>query len=497
MTYSKSLPRHNKKGFSDSPTINFDLLYELSYMSSIATTGLPRREIFDLASKLPCSAAQYIQEVNLISNKFRYDYATSCRIVGEKVKDETVKSFLLRLSSSLSSGEKETNFFAQEAKTQASAFINDYERRVESLRKWSEAYAALVVSAALIVMVAAVSMLIYPVGLGFIVGLTCVTIVVGIIGAWMVYLSSPKEIRIHTRTAYCQARNRVRGFEKVLLPIAVVTLVALLLARVDLGWVLMAVSAILLPVGIISVLFERQVNKKDRDISTFLRSLGNISSATGIPISHAVSRMDIRSTANLSKDIKRLRSRIASKIKPDLCWQRFAIESGSELIYRSVRMFYDATRLGGDPEAVGERSSILAQSMDFLRAKRGQVSSSFNFLAMGIHASLVGLLVFVTQIVTTFGTMVAGVYEEAVAGAPGRSMDVFGFNFENVEILNALTLPCLLVMAAATAFAVNATDGGTRQRLYMYLAITFGLSGLAMVLVPQVTGLLFSTISIN
>ena len=207
--------------------------------------------------------------------------------------------------------------------------------------------------------------------------------------------------------------------------------------------------------------------------------------------------MDTRSTAALSTDVKRLRSRIASRIKSDLCWQRFAVETGSELIYRSIRMFHDATRLGGEPEAVGERSSVLAQSMDFLRAKRGQVSSSFNFLAIGIHASLVALLVFVTQIVTTFGTMVAGVYEEAVAGAPGRSLDVFGFNFQNVHILNTMTLPCLLVLAGATAFAVNATDGGTRQRLYMYMAITFGMSGAAMVIVPQITDMLFATISIK
>ena len=262
MTYSKSSPKRSKKGFSDSPTISFDLLYELSYMSSIATTGLSRREIFDLASQLPCSAAQYIREVTLLSNKFRYDYATSCRMVGEKAKDETVKSFLLRLSSSLSSGEPETNFFAQEAKTQAAAFINDYERRVESLRKWSEAYAAMVVSAALIVMVAAVSMLIYPVGMGFIVGLTCVTIAVGVLGAWMVYASSPKEVRIHSQTPFCSAQNRTKRFEKILLPIAAVTLAALLIARVDLGWVLLVISAIVLPIGISSIFFERQVNKK-------------------------------------------------------------------------------------------------------------------------------------------------------------------------------------------------------------------------------------------
>jgi archaeal flagellar protein FlaJ len=497
MTYSKSSHKPSKKGFSDSPTVGVDLLYELSYMSSIATTGLPRREIFELAGQLPCSASQYLREVNLLTNKFRYDYATACRMVGEQVKDETVKSLFLRLSSSLSSGEKETTFFAQEAKTQANAYINDYERRVESLRKWSEAYAAMVVSAALIVMVAAVSMLIYPVGMGFIIALTCITIAVGVIGAWMVYISSPKEMKIHAGTSFCSSQNRTRLLEKILIPVAAVTLVALLIARVELGWILIVTSSMLVPVGISSIFFERQVSKKDRDISTLLRSLGNISSATGIPISNAISRLDVRSTAALIPDVKRLRSRIASKIRPDLCWQRFAVESGSELIYRSVRMFHDATRLGGDPEAVGERSSILAQSMEFLRAKRGQVSSSFNFLAMGIHASLVALLVFVTQIVTTFGTLVAGVYQDAVAGAPNRSLDVFGFNFQNVGILNTLTLPCLLVLAGATAFAVNATEGGSRQRLYLYMAITFGMSGIAMVAVPQVTHMLFSTISIK
>jgi len=466
-------------------------------MSAIATTGLPRRQIFELAAQLPCSASKYIREISLLSEKFRYDYATSCRMVGEKAKNESVKSLLLRLSSSLSSGESEANFFKQEANIQADAFRNDYERRVESLRKWSEAYAAMVVSAALIVMVAAVSMLIYPVALGFIVSLTCVTIAVGVLGAWMVHQAAPKEIRIHEGVSYCASQKRTRRIERVLLPAAIVTFAVMFLARVDLGWILVVISLMVAPIGIYSLFFENQVSKKDRDIGTFLRSLGNISSATGIPISQAVGRMDLRSTGSLGPNIKTLRSRLASKIKPDMCWKRFSVETGSEIIYRSVRMFHDATRLGGDPEAVGERSSILAQSMDFLRAKRGQVSSSFNWLAMGIHASLVCLLVFVTQIVTTFGTVVAGIYQEAIANAPNRSLDVFGFNFGNVQLLKTLTLPCLLVMAAATAFAVNSTDGGTRQRLYLYLGITFGMSGIALIAVPQITGALFSSITIK
>ena len=497
MSYSKSLPRPKQKDSSDDGAISFDLLYQLSYMSSIAAAGLPRRQIFDLASQLPCSTAHYMKEINTLSEKFRYDYSMSCRIVGEKSKNQSVKSLLLRLSSSLSSGEKESNFLAQEAQVQADHFKNDYETRVESLRKWSEAYAAMIVSASLIVMVAAVSMLIYPVGIGFIVTLTCITVAVGALGSWMIYRVAPREVRIHPAYKYCIVQNRVRNTERILLPLAGVSSVIMLIAGVPLGWILVVASALILPVGVFSLLFERQVNRKDQDISSFLRSLGNISSATGITTSLALTRMDMRSTKALVSDVKKLRSRIASKIKPDLCWQRFSVETGSELIYRSVRMFHDATRLGGDPEEVGERSSLLAMSMDFLRAKRGQVSSSFNWLAMGIHASLVGLLVFVTEIVTTFGKIVAGVYEEAVADAPNRSMDVFSFSFGNVHILNNLTLPCLLILAVTTAFAVNSTDGGTRQRLYLYLAVTLGMSGFAMVVVPQITTMLFSSVSIK
>ena len=288
MSYSKSSHKHNNRDSSDSPTISFDLLFELSYMSAVATTGLPRRQIFELAAQLPCSAAKYFKEISLLSEKFRYDYATSCRMVGEKTKNQSVKSLLLRLSSSLSSGESEINFFKQEANIQADAFRNDYETRVEALRKWSEAYAAMVVSAALIVMVAAVSMLIYPVAMGFIVSLTCITIAVGVLGAWMVHQAAPKEIRIHGGSSFCASQKRTLRIERVLLPVAGITMIILLIARVDLGWVLLVTALMLAPIGIYSILFENQVSKKDRDIGTFLRSLGNISSATGIPISQAV-----------------------------------------------------------------------------------------------------------------------------------------------------------------------------------------------------------------
>ncbi|MBM3155743.1 MAG: archaellar assembly protein FlaJ [Chloroflexi bacterium] len=496
MNFSKFWPKRSRKESSNinGDYLGYDLFYQLSYMSSIAAAGLPRSQIFEFAAQLPCSSSRYFAEINLLCKQMRYDYAVACRIVGESAKEESVKSLLLRLSSSLGSGEPESEFLAQEAKIQAEAFKNEYERGVESLRKWTEAYAALIVSAALIVMVAAISMLIYPVAIGITVALVGVTIMVSILGAWAIYRVSPKEVRVHNQSLYCPAHRRARQLAGILLPIAVAAFFVLVLIGAGLGWGLMVAGVLMLPVGVAGLIFDRQVTKKDTDISTFLRSLGNVASAIGITVSNALDRLDLRSTANLSGDVKRLRSRLISRLRPELCWQRFSVETGSETIYRSVKMFHDATRLGGDPEEVGGRSSLIAMSLDFLRAKRGQVSSSFVLLVLGMHAALVALLLFVVQVLNIFSKTVEGVYTQAVEGAPSGVLDVFGFSFENVHILGTLVLPVILVMAGANAFAIKAADGGNRFKLFVYLGVTLSLSGAALVFVPIAASKIFSSI---
>jgi flagellar protein FlaJ len=499
MNFLKFWPKRRNREFSKEGPVNseylsFDLFYQLSYMSSIAAAGISRSQIFEFASKLPCSSSRYFGEIHFLAKQMRYDYAVACRTVGEAAQDDQVRSLLLRLASSLGSGENEADFLAQEAEVQAEAFKNEYERGVESLRKWTEGYAALIVSAALIVMVAAISMLIYSVATSFTITLVGVTICVAVIGAWAIYRVAPKEVRIHSHSSKCTAYGRTRWLARLLVPVAFVCFFTTLLAGFGLGWALIVASILIFPIGVTGILFDRQVRKKDTDISTFLRSLGNVASAVEITVSNALERLDLRSTANLANDVNRLHSRLTSRLKPEICWQRFSLETGSETIFRSVKMFNDAARLGGDPEEVGERSSLVAMTLDFLRARRAQVSSSFTILAFGMHAALIALLVFVVHVILFFGRTVEGVYSEAVAETQARAVDVFAFNFESVRLLEVLTLPCILVMSVSTAFAVKAADGGNTYKLFGYLAMTLGLSGIGLVTVPMIVNKIFSSV---
>ena len=61
-------------------------------------------------------------------------------------------------------------FLARETEIQLEQYSRKYERDLESLRKWTDAYVALMVSVTLVVVVSLVSMMIYSVGTVFILG---------------------------------------------------------------------------------------------------------------------------------------------------------------------------------------------------------------------------------------------------------------------------------------------------------------------------------------
>src|SRR4030043_470110 len=99
-------------------------------MSTIAAAGVPRDQVFGRSAELQCSSAEYFKKVELARKRLKYDYARACRAVGEPLKDNEMKGLLLRLSSSLISGEPEADFLTREAHARA----EDYEKDRKSTR---------------------------------------------------------------------------------------------------------------------------------------------------------------------------------------------------------------------------------------------------------------------------------------------------------------------------------------------------------------------------
>ena len=410
-------------------------------MSAIATAGVPRGVIFAEAARLPYVSSRYFADVNTLCSQLNYDYAEACKLVGEAAAVGEVKSLLLRLSSSLSSGESETVFFNREAHVQAESYGNEYERQIESTRKWTDSYVALIVSASLIIIVAVISMMIYQVGLVMVLGLAGLTATVTVAGAWIIYRAAPKERKTHALPERSREQRLARKLFKLLLPLAITVGALSVLLGLDLGWTMILVAVLLMPVGLMGRLDYRKIDKRDADIAAFLRVLGGVTKATGTTLTEALSRIDIRATGSLAPEVKKLYVRVDSGIDPELCWQKFVAETGSELVDRAVRIFWDGTNKGGDPEEVGARASFFAMNTALLRAKRRMVSATFEWLSIPMHGAIAGLLIFIVQIMNLFSKVIVDLQPERAANSQSLpELSVGNFQGADLTILNRACL---------------------------------------------------------
>jgi len=483
-----------KNSSEDEEVSGFDFYYHLIYMAAIAGAGISRSRLFQLASQLPSASSRYFQMVYTTVQGLTYTYPEACSLVGESARSEQVKSFLLRFSNTLSSGEPEAEFLPKEAQVQEENYANEYERDVESLRKWTDAYAALLISVTLIIVINLVSTLIYDIGSGLMIAMIAIAILIGFGGAWVLWRAAPKEVRNVPLAQGSREQRLSLRLCRILVPAAVILCLLLLLLGVKLGLVLILSSLLLLPLGIVSIIADKRIVKKDEEIGPFLRSLGGMATSTATTLSNALIRVDLDPFPSLKQDIARLRYRIQALIDPNLAWRRFMAETGSKLISQSTGIFLDAVNLGADPGTVGFYCSRFANRIYMLRAHRTVVSSTFVWLTMVMHAAAVALLVFIIEVISKFLSLIQTVKmpEQSLQTSQMLVLPIPLLTYNNLQIqfLYQLTTLTILLLTGANALALIAVDGGHILKVSYYLCLLLFIAGTCLLLVPPIVSLI-------
>jgi flagellar protein FlaJ len=477
----------------DVQSLHLDLFCHLTYMAAIATSGISREGLFRYSSQLPIQTAHYFKKVSVVAKAFNHDYAESCRIVGDAVKEIDAKSFLLRLGGALSSGEDISIFLEKEAEVASEKYCDRYEGQLESLKKWTDAYVALIMTAAIVVVMTVVTLIMGSGNTSFILGFGTLTVLVTLAGVWLIYSSAPRENKTHNLPIRSREMNMARFFFRFNVPVGIVLVVASLIAKLPLGASLLIASVFLFPIGMSAIMDDARVAKYEGDIGGFLRSLGGVAQATSITINEALSRLDFRSMVSLKEAVNLLYARIQAGIDARLCWDRLVGETGSELVVRSTRIFLDSIAIGGQAERVGRESSTFALKISLLRIKRNIINSGFLWLAGIMHIVLVALVLFIFEIMGQFGKLVQTIMPVG-ATVPGMpAFGLFDIASSQMGMLHFMVIGIIMVLTVANAVAVYATAGGHYYKIFFYLAITLGISGSAMLLLPRVVEIMFKT----
>ncbi len=489
-----SLKGSRKKGGSNR-LMSFDLYYQLSYMSTVAASGVPRDQIFERSAELQCTSAEYFRRVQLARTRLKYDYARACRAVGEPLKEEDVKGLLLRFSSSLISGEPEVDFLTREARARADDYENEYGRNLEAMRMWTDAYVSLILSAVLVVVIGIVSTMIWKIETAMVIAMAFIAVATTAVGVWLIWLVSPKESMV-LRWPGSKEQKLVSRLFKLLVPVALGIAALLLISVQNLGLVLIVAAAIIFPIGFIISRDDRNISRRDDEVGVFLRSLGGVCTALGTTVGSAMDRLDLDAINVLRGSVKNLHTRLKAGIRSKLSWKKFIDETGSELANRSVGMFYDAIEVGGSAGQAGQHAADYASRIALLRAKRRTIAGPFRWLCLTMHTAVIIILVFITEVIVAFGGMVG----QAEANLPKTSdtpalSTLSSFNLSGLALMHQMVLPLVLIFTIANAIAPSLADGGSKYKILSNLGFTAAISGVCLLVLPSVAGALFASVA--
>jgi flagellar protein FlaJ len=356
----------------------------------------------------------------------------------------------------------------------------------------------MMVSCSLVVVVALISNMIYNLGSGFMLMIEGVAIVASVLGAYLIYRIAPYDPIVHNMEMKSEEQERLSLAAKVCFPAAALISVGAFFLF-GMGVAFVAGGLLILPVGIMTLKLEQKIDARDRDIADFLRSLGGVTAARGATVIESLHHIDARAIGALEPELKRLLTRVACGLNTGLCWTRFMADTGSELVHRVVRSFWDGCDWGGEPEKVGKYSSDMALRVWLLRAKRKLVSSTFNYVVIPMHIALMGTLVFITEVVSAFNDKLldAQALSQSENTSSIRPEDIgipeaLAFQSFDTGFLKIIVMVVIVCLTFVNAFAARSASGGHRYKTALFGAFTMVSSGLILLIVPPIAASMFS-----
>jgi len=513
MTSTNSSPKRIAKVSSDNAAIGFDLLSSLTYMSVLSIANLPRDNVLEECGRQNSKTSVFFEYVHRLVKRVGMEYTHAFQLVSERAKPESLKSLLLRFSASISSGESEQEFIVQEAKAERERYSNEYEKSIENLRKWTDAYAAILISVTLIMVVSLVSSMMGSLPQSFVSIMAFAVLFITSIGLFVIYKSAPVEQVMFDRDEYTtKSRRLARRLLITLVPLALVVTMLIaprfgLIGGFSVAFLFIGVS--LAPTGFLAWKDSARVTKLDSELPTFVRSLGNVAGATGFTITQALTKIDTKSMGSLKSYINPLNSRLAARLPVEVCWERFRDETGSELVNRTTKMLVDGTELGAQADQVGQICSDYAQTVTGLRAKLYLASSTFSYLTIPMHATTTFILVFVLHIITGFNNRLSSVDISDASASSQNALDNAGaqvqvgdpsgvtgsisiFQDQDLTGVTAIIIFVVIILTIANALAPKFASGGSDLKIASYLSIMCLISGFILGVVPPMTAGIFS-----
>jgi flagellar protein FlaJ len=476
-----------------------DLLFMATYMASITTAGVSRPDIFAYTGRRgEYVPSKYIAKVDYFVKRWNYSYAEGLKIVAKKIKNEVLQSVFNRYANSIESGVPDEEFLERELATIRSVYRNTVEQGIEMVKKWGDAYVAMLFSGVLVALIIMLSVAIFsPGGMESTLTLSYLIIVfISLFGLITMYRSVPEDRRTHGLPDRCSREQAtIRRMERPLLIVTILGCALLWFLGVPGGFIYLLSGILLAPLGILGYQDDARIIGRDKDFPTFIRTLGSVMGGKGVPMVQGFLEVDRASLPKIRDLVDSIYSKLNLGLDENQSWNRFIGESGSNNIYKYTNIFRDSITLGSPPDKVGLIVGTSSLEQVLLRDKRHMVSMGFVSLLIPMHAAMVGILLFLFQIMANISesmkTMMDSLGESQAAISGGTSAMPAGLNvnfFMNFPIgqMTAYVMIVIFLITISNIIAGRIVYGGDRYIFYLFASVLFIISGALSIIAPVI-----------
>ena len=390
---------------------------------------------------------------------------------------------LNRYANAIESGVPDDDFLKNELATVRTVYRSQVEQGLELLKKWGDAYIAMLLSGTVIAVTIMVSVAIYsPNGMESTLDMAYgIILVICVFGNVLMYQSVPDDSKTHgLMDRSSKEQQTVHAMERVIVPLTIAAFVILSLLGVSAGMIFLLIGILMAPLGIIGFIDDSNITLRDNDFSTFIRSLGAVMGGQGTTAVYALGTIDRKSLTALEPLVNSVYSKMNLGLDDKQIWDKFIGESGSNLIYKYLNIYLDTVTLGGPPEPIGTvvGSSMLEQTL--LREKKDMHARSFIVLLVPMHMAMAGILVALYRIMVVLTGSVASMMkhfqEESAAANSGSTLGggvsagqaLGGLNmFSNFPEGQMGTFVVIILTIITASNIISCTACGWRRSVYV------------------------------
>ncbi|MGC8936340.1 MAG: type II secretion system F family protein [Candidatus Methanomethylicaceae archaeon] len=377
------------------------------------------------------SITKFMKKISVLV-ELGIDLPRSIEITRKDARLPYFRDFLQRFSQIAKMGEDMIAFLNKEYGNFMIVYSSDMERSNTRLRRFTEAYSAILSSGILIVMIMIFSGMIWGAGLEFISAVVPGVIVIYGLFSVFFYVYSPV-VKMISNSERSENVERLLKFEKLLLRLTLIACTAVLvllifgLAPRDLGIIILSVAG--LPLLIIGYLGRRRIKvieSLDERFPEFMTMLTTSLSNLGTSIIYAFQDIAKLDFGKLSPHIKSLAAKFGVGISKTKSWESFKKNTSSELIRIHVEAFNEASLYGSPAKVFGP---LITNSSIFLLTLRKRVEETaalMRGIVVPMHPILCAIMGLIMAIVETFSEMFKQFQHSGISIVFGRMLSVSG-----------------------------------------------------------------------